>query len=935
MGVILLTGSTGFLGTQIARRIITETEHSMVALVRAESDEAAFHRLSRTWWDWPQLAKAIGGRVEVLRGELSEERLGLSETKYKEIAKKITHIIHTAADMRLDGPIDELRKANVQGTAKVIQLAKNIHIDHGLTRLSHVSTAYVAGARKGEVPEDSLTDEYGFSSPYELSKFEGETLIAKARAELPISVFRPGMVVGDSKTGQIKTFNTVYFPLRLYFKGQMRIFPVRPSLKVNMVPVDYVADAVVKLTIEPKAEGLNFHLTAPYKSLPTAKEFIRFAQKWARKNLGIKLPRPLFIPAPTGATKGRYRTQKAVQPSRKGFLSALIILAPYFNERRRYRRDNINRLMGPYKFRWQDVASPMLGFAAYLGYLHRADRTVHEQILFRLKGRSMPVSYYDVIDGRIEKRNTAQIRKDILTAAGALKSMGIGKGDMVAMVGHNSTRYLTLDVAIGLLGAVNIPLYYTSPPADIEKIVAASGSKVLLIGAPKILENVDDLKLDIPIISFCRKTPSKNITRNIISWDGFLAKGKGIEVPTTSPVGFGDLATCRYTSGTTGTPKGTCFSHQKLRWMGESLCSLLPWKTKNTGIYYMSFLPMNHVVEGILAMYAPYYAPGPLNIYYLEDFRDLQKTIIQVRPTLFFSVPRFFEKVWDGLMEKKAGQNYTKAPPGFKKNIMRRIIRKALLKKVGLDRCDQLIVGAAPMGEGLARDYSELGIEIHNAYGLTEAPLVTINRLGANKIGTVGRPLPNTKLHIGEDGEVLIRGPQVTQGYLDPGIESPVRDGWLYTGDLGKITKDGSLVIDGRKKELIVTSYGKNIHPTKIEAMLKEIPGVDEAMVVGDDKPYCGAFLWVGGEKHGSDFVGSIENSIVKINKELSHPEQLKRWAILKNDLSIEKGDLTASLKLKRWDVMKSKAQVVDALYGNEIPKLNGLIHMGRTEKIE
>jgi long-chain acyl-CoA synthetase len=575
----------------------------------------------------------------------------------------------------------------------------------------------------------------------------------------------------------------------------------------------------------------------------------------------------------------------------------------------------------------------MLEYATYLGYLHKTDRTVHEQILFRLKGRSMPVTYHDVIDGRIEKRDTAQVRKDMMTAKGALKALGIERGDKIAMVGHNSTRYLTLDVAIGLVGAVNVPLYYTSPPAEIEQIVDASGSKVLLIGAPKILEKVDDLTMDIPIISFCRKAPDKTLSRTVISWEQFMAKGKGGEDLKTSPVGFGDLATCRYTSGTTGTPKGTCFSHGTLRWMGESLCSLLPWKTKNTGIHYMSFLPMNHVVEGILALYAPYYAPGPLNIYYLEDFRDLQKTITQVRPTLFFSVPRFYEKVWDGLMEKKAGKNYVKTPPGFKKNMMRRVIRNALLKKVGLDRCDQLIVGAAPMGEGLARDFSELGIEIHNAYGLTEAPLVTINRLGENRIGTVGKPLPNTKLRIGEDGEVLIRGPQVTQGYLDPSIEPPVRGGWLFTGDIGRVTKDGSLVIDGRKKELIVTSYGKNIHPTKIEAMLKKIPGVDEAMVVGDARPFCGAFLWVGGEEHDSRFVRNIEQSIVKINKELSHPEQLKRWAIMKNDLLIEKGDLTASLKLKRWDVMKSRSDVIEALYGGEKPDIEGLISMGRTEK--
>jgi long-chain acyl-CoA synthetase len=558
---------------------------------------------------------------------------------------------------------------------------------------------------------------------------------------------------------------------------------------------------------------------------------------------------------------------------------------------------------------------------------------VHEQIYFRLGGRKMPVTYYDVYDGEVHKLDTARIRDDIRAAAGALRKMGIGKGDKVAIVGLNCTRYLTLDVAIGLVGAVNIPLYYTSPPPEIERIVKASGSKILLVGSPKVLGQVDKTHIDIPIVSFCRKGSGTAISRPVTTWEHFLEKGRDVKVSLVSPSGFGDLATVRYTSGTTGNPKGTCFYHEQLRWMGESLCSLLPWKTKNEGVYYMSFLPMNHVVEGILAFYAPYFSPGPLNIYYLEDFRDLQHTLTRVRPTLFFSVPRFYEKVWEGLMETKAGQNYAKAGDGFKKSLMRRLIKRVLLKKVGLDRCDQLIVGAAPMGEGLARGFQELGIEIHNAYGLTEAPLVTINKLGKNRVGTVGEPIPETNLRIAEDGEVLVRGPQVTRGYLDSSMDSPVSNGWLYTGDLGRITGEGSLVIHGRKKELIVTAYGKNIHPTKIEAMLKEIQGVDEAMVVGDGKPYCGAFLWVGKETEGPIDVESIEKDINTINRKLSHPEQLKRWVILKNELSIENGDLTASLKLKRWDVMKKNGHVVDALYTGGRTKLEGMVHIGGESK--
>jgi long-chain acyl-CoA synthetase len=924
---ILLTGANGFLGTQIALRLLKNPDNNIVAMVRAEDDKAAEKRLLRTWWDWPELAEAIGSRVEVLKGDLTLASLGFTKEKYYELEKKITHIIHTAADMRLGGPIDELRKINVKGVANLLRFAKDTKKHNGLKRFSHVSTAYVAGARKGEVPEDSLTEQYGFSSPYELSKYEGEVIVQAAKSELPISVFRPGMVVGDSKTGQIKTFNTLYFPLRLYFKKQMKIFPLKPSLRVNMVPVDYVADCIAKLTFEPKAEGLNFHLTAPYESLPTAKEIVMFCRKWAKDNLGVTLKKPLFIPAPTGATKGRYRTQQVVQKKRKGFLDALIILAPYFNERRKYQRDNVDRLMGKYDMQWKKILPNILDYATYMGYLHRSDRTVHEQILFRLKGKSMPVNYYDVYEGQIKKKTGREMRKDIIKAAWALKAMGIKEGDRVALVGHNSTKYLTMDCAIGLAGAVSVPLYYTSPPSDIDKIVAASDSKAFFVGAPGILKKIDDLSVDIPVISFCRKAPKEKINWKIISWKNFLEKGKDTESPPTPGYGFGDLATVRYTSGTTGRPKGVCFNHENLRWMGESLCSILPWEPKNRGIVYLSFLPMNHVVEGILALYAPYYAPGPLDIYYLEDFRELQDTLRKARPTMFFSVPRFYEKVWDGVLENSVGHKYVNSKPGFKKNILRKLLRKGLLKKVGLDRCEKMVVGAAPAGEDLLNNFSGLGIEIHNAYGLTEAPLVTMNTVGNNRIGTVGKPLPRTELKIGEDEELLVKGPQVTSGYLDSELEPPVKDGWLYTGDLAKVTKDGSLVIHGRKKELIVTSYGKNIHPTKIEAMLKEISGVDEAMVVGDDKPFCGAFLWIADEKQG--LVKTIEKSISEVNKRLSHPEQLKKWVILKNDLSIDKGDLTASLKLKRWDVMKRKSDIIEALYGESKARSDGIIHLG------
>jgi long-chain acyl-CoA synthetase len=916
--VVLLTGATGFLGSRITQRLLEREGMTVLALVRAQDDASAVRRLTRAWWDFPALASSVGGRVEVLRGDVSEPRLGLAEAAYASVVKRATHIIHTAADMRLDGPIDELRRANVQGTSNVLELARAVHADHCLVRLSHVSTAYVAGGRVGPVPEDSLTDEWGFSSRYELSKYEGELLVRAAKAELPISVLRPGLVVGDSRTGAIKTFNTLYFPLRLYLTGQLRVLPARGSLRVNMVPVDYVADAVARLTFEPKAEGLNFHLTAPYGSLPTARELLDAVREWAAAHMGFRPPRAVFVPMPVPASRGRYRTQKALARGDKGIFDALVTLAPYFNERREFQRDNIDRLMGPYELDWRKVLDPILSYATYMSFLHRSDRTVHEQILFRLGGRSRPVTYNDVYDGIDHPRTAAEVKRDVLAAAGALGAMGIRPGDRVAMLGLNSSRYLTMDVAIGLTGAFSVPLYYTSPPTEIDGILKASGARMLFVGAPKVLERLGEMRADVTVVSFCRGALPRGLARPVVAWEDFLAKGAGADVPQTAPVGLGDIATLRYTSGTTGTPKGVAFRHDGLRWMGESLVSILPWTQRNERIAYVSFLPMNHVVEGILAAYAPYYAPSPLDIHFLEDFKDLPALLPRVRPTIFFAVPRVYEKVWEAMAKGRMGGSYMATGEGPRKKLLRSLIRRGLMKRAGWDRCAQLIVGSAPTSVDLLRQYSDLGIEVYDAYGLTEAPLVTMNRLGRNRPGTVGEPMPETQVRVASDGEILVHGPQVAAGYFDNGKVRPFdATGWLSTGDLGRLTPEGSIVVHGRKKELIVTSYGKNVHPVKVEGMLRDIPGVVDAMLVGDGRPFCGALVWVAEDHQDPASVETIARAIGEVNGRLSHPEQVKRWAILPYDLSVEGGALTASLKLKRHVVMELQGALIGSLYGS------------------
>lgn len=943
--IILITGANGFLGTQIARQLISKPNLEIIAMVRAQNKKSALRRLKRAWYDWDELLKSLkdlkslgnsdslnglnssAAKVQVIAGDVTQENLGLTNEYYQDLTSNLTHIIHTVADLRLHAPLEELNQTNVRGTENLLKLAHNARENGKFKRFSHISTAYVAGKRQGTILEDELDNEtrpveHAFWSNYEESKYLAEKAVRES--DIPYSIFRPGMVVGDSHTGEIKTFNTVYALLKLYLTGKLRVIPTSSSLKLNMIPVDYVAEAVVSLSLNPSAEGKTFHLTPSSDSLPTISQLLDQVKIWADEELNIKLPYPSFIPiAPL-----IQRISTLSQGNKPGILNILFTLAPYLDENHQFNRENVENLFGPYNLHWEKYLPNLLRYAVYHGFFHRSERTVHEQVLFRLKSRSYPLKYYDIINGQIHEKNPNELSNDVIAALNSLKKRGVQPGDRVALVGLNSTRYLTLEVAIGLSGAVSVPLYYTSPPGEIKNVLKASGSKILFIGTPHLMKRLHELDEDLEMISFCRK--SQSIPDTVLSWSEFLENGKKTSPPSPqfiqSPVSFTDLATIRYTSGTTGKPKGVTFNHKQIRWMAESMASLPPWKDRNREVRYLSFLPMNHVVEGILGTFSPYYAPAPLKIYFLEDFSDLATALPQVKPAIFFSVPRFYEKLWSRLKENLIGSHYIHARNGTLKKILKPLLRRFFMSKSGLNRCSQLIVGSATSSQQLIQDYHDLGIEIHNAYGLTEAPLVTLNRRKKNFIGTVGKPLPETEIQIAEDGEVMVKGPQVTPGYFETNFNPPKKDGWLQTGDLGFLTPEGSLVITGRKKELIINSYGKSIDPLHIEAMLRDIPGVEEVMLVGEGKPYLSGLLWVQEEYNPRE----ITAAVIEINNSLSRPEQIKIWALLSNDLSIDGGDLTANMKLKREIITRRYQDVIDSIYHHNPNPL--ILHLGNLE---
>jgi long-chain acyl-CoA synthetase len=932
---IFLTGATGFIGTHILKELVKNTSHTIIVLVRAANSKQARIRLYRAFWEHKDLCTALDNdRIKVMVGDVTQAMLGLDKKEYDSLRLSISHIIHSAADLRLRAPLSQLRKTNVEGTRQVLELACLVHKAKRLKRFSYISTAYVAGDRQGIAAEDSLLRPRSFLSNYEQSKFEAEELVLKQREVLPLSIFRPAMVVGDSASGYIKTFNTIYALLKLYFTRKVPFIPLNPGLRVNLIPVDYVAMAAAGLTFDPEAHGHTFHLTAPRAALPTIKELVEFVREWALTSCFVRLSYPVFLSLPFWLLKPGLALLNLILLKRNRSIKNLATLAPYYYEKRTYNRSNLDRLLGRYKLAWKDYLPRSLAFAVDKGFLHRKAFTVQEQLLYRLGKTYLPIAYHEIRNRRILSPGNKKLRQEISSACLALKALGIRKGDYAGIAGHNSLKYLILDTALGLCEAVNIPLSVNIPLPELRALLGKINFRLLFTDSGEHLQLAPEFKQK-PVFIFLTDLPltSPHSTGAVLSWDSFLSRANKVQGRqpgkfAQAELTFDDPATIRFTSGTTGALKQVPFYHRQLRWMAETLNSLFPWKYRLKPVRYLSFLPMNHVVGGILALYAPYFALAKVDVYFLPDFDELVPALKKVKPVIFFCVPRFYEKVYEALAQNRVYRLFTQTGEGLAKRLLRYFLRRVVLRRTGLKHCKQLISGSAPLSTSLARRFRELGLEIHNAYGLSEAPLLTINRYAHNSLGTVGTPLPETEIKIAPDGEILARGPQVSPDCLSRAPHA----GFLCTGDLGQINTKGELTINGRKKEILVTAYGKNIHPLRLENLLKEITGVKEAVVIGEGRPYISALLWADAEQvpPGSQ----VSEAMARLNLRLSPPERIKRFALLPYDLSVNQGDFTATYKLVREAINRRFKKIIDALYNgsSSIPDKN-FIYLGEIQE--
>ncbi len=934
---ILISGATGFIGTILCDYLLENTQAHIWLLIRASSPNHARTRLQRQWWDFPHLLENYNSRIHLIPADISSPGLGIDIETHHQLWENISHIIHSAGVWRITAPLSELQRLNIDASANMLKLAKNCCRHGQFQRFSHISTAYVCGQTSANLSEDTLLNRPSFSNAYEQTKYEGERIVREMATEIPMTIFRPGMVVGDSRTGWIKTFNTLYLAFRAYIQKKMRIWPVDPSLPLNFVPVDYVAGTIADITLNPMSVGYTFHLTAPESDTPTVERLFNAVTEWCRNYLDGQWPDITFIGA------NRLLSNKIIEPLHPFLphsIQGLTRLIPYFIHQPRFSRDRCEAFTPQWPYSWTEYLPRLLRFGVNHHFLHRSDRTPAEQALHQIERQQATIQYRDMRHRKQLHIPAAQIKSAIRQTLNALLASGFKPGDRLAIIGVNSHRYAILDIACGLAGIITVPLYFTSPLREIQDILAETKPRALAWGIEKVEFDLNQLPTSIPIIFFCTHPPD-NMTG--INWDEFLKTGQQIPDLPLVEVNPNQIATIRYSSGTTGIAQPVFFTHRQIRWIAETIASFLPCETTRIPMRYLSFLPMNHVVEGIMGLYTPYYLPGRISITFLDQIKDAAYALRKVKPTIFFSVPRLYEKIHHRFYNQTWFRKMATTPA------LQKIAGSLLQSMTGLNRCQWLITGSAPIDQGLLNDFRSMGIEIHNAYGLTEAPLISINLPGRNHLQTVGERLPQTSITLKIDHEIAVQGPQI--GYTLQqltsilisanefaeknriakneasnttcsaiwenlqSLELPTNKGILHTGDLGELDDDGYLILSGRKKDILITSYGKNINPQPIETRLNIIPGIQCSLLIGDQQPFCGALLWAEPDSDKSSLLHIISATINDINQELPAHCRIKKWRLMEQPLSIRDGELTPNLKLRRHILLKKFHAIIQNLY--------------------
>ncbi len=549
-----------------------------------------------------------------------------------------------------------------------------------------------------------------------------------------------------------------------------------------------------------------------------------------------------------------------------------------------------------------------------------------------------------------------------------LKDLSIGSGDCIAILSDNCPEWLYADLGAQGIGARSVGIYQTNPAPDVAYILEHSQSKVLFCEdqeqVDKAIEVADETPTVQHIVLFDPRGTRHYTDPRILHWDTWIQEG--LDKLEANPQAYLDELLARdpseasmvvYTSGTTGPPKGALISSRNVLPIAKGTAQEMNVSDKDT---VLSYLPLCHVAEKIFSVYLPM-TTGCI-VHFGESIYTVQDDLREVSPTVFLGVPRIWEKIHASVDVNMSNSSWLKrtlfrlslkwgrdiAPRRMKQQhsfldklrwlCADLMVFRPLQERLGLRNCQLAFTGAAPISPDLITWFHSMGVPIVEAFGQTECGGVShSNRSDNIKIGTVGQPLPHVECRLDEDGEVLIGGPLVFCGYLhNPEATANTIDeeGWLHTGDIGSIDEEGFLSITGRKKEIIITSGGKNLSPEKIENALKTSPYIKEAIAIGDQRKFISALVQIEYDTVGDwatrrklpytsfadlaskeDVVKLVDDEIRKANELLARVEQVRSFRLLSKELNQDDGELTATQKVRRREIHKKYGELIESMY--------------------
>ena len=557
-----------------------------------------------------------------------------------------------------------------------------------------------------------------------------------------------------------------------------------------------------------------------------------------------------------------------------------------------------------------------------------------------------------------------ELYSSVIKISAYLRQFGIKKGDRIGLLSENRPEWVFADLAILSVGAVVVPLYPTSSPKEVEYIVTNSECKILFLSTNSQFQR---LKLSISSLASIKQTiifdsldiSQQNVKSLPALLDSFQLDGSANAKfeAGVSQVKLDDLATIIYTSGTTGPPKGVMLSHRNFLVNCYDAKEALPAGKDDI---FLSFLPLSHVFERMGGYYLSFLSGS--TIAYAENMSTVPENLFEVKPTITCAVPRFFEKMYARIQSQidekgelskrifKWAVNVGQKVNSFKRQnrslpfglkcqyiIAYRLVYSKIYQKMG-GRLRCFISGSAPLSKELAEFFYSVGILILEGYGLTEtSPVISVNRWGHFKFGSVGLPMKHIETRIADDDEIVVKGPSVMVGYYknEAATKEAIQDGWFHTGDLGKLDSEGFLYITGRKKDVIKTSGGKMISPQNIENLLLVDPLFSQVVLVGDKHNFITALIVPNFEQVGlilkekNIFLNETPHDLVREGavhelfreridertKDLASYEKIKYFTLFPFEFSQEKGEMTLTLKIRRQTVVQHYAEVINRMY--------------------